>query len=322
MQITYFSNKTHPLLLRPLAVHRRRRRTSRIQLLCSKLQCQVPCKTPPRAERIVRFSGKTKALSDEREAVVDEDLFEDYTTEMQEKMEDTSLVYCHEKGMNYARLTPDIIIGSCLQTPTDVDTYLLYYPFLEYVFWRSFRLVENEGVTTILCLQENVNLDYFSVDITAIEERCEERGDVRHIRCPIRDFDPMDLRLQLPKVVALICQQHFPEEGETLYIHCTAGECPLKRSCFSGVSRIGSGTCRCFGVYVLVSGLDAGSGEWSFAKGPSLWSETAGNTASDVWFGLWREPQQIQTTSHCDTICKCHGNFNSSTFVSHSILYF
>ena len=54
-------------------------------------------------------------------------------------------------------------------------------------------------MTTILCLQENVNLDYFDVDIQAIEKRCEERADVRHIRCPIRDFDPMDLRVQLPK---------------------------------------------------------------------------------------------------------------------------
>ena len=54
-------------------------------------------------------------------------------------------------------------------------------------------------MTTILCLQENVNLDYFGVDIQAIEKRCAERADVRHIRCPIRDFDPMDLRVQLPK---------------------------------------------------------------------------------------------------------------------------
>lgn len=70
------------------------------------------------------------------------------------------------------------------------------------VFW-IFRLVEEEGVTTILCLQEDINLDYFSVDISAIRKRCQARGDVRHVRCPVRDFDPSDLRKQLPKVSGL-----------------------------------------------------------------------------------------------------------------------
>jgi len=142
----------------------------------------------------------------EKEGDVDGEVSDSYTAEMQEKMEDDSLVYRHDKGMNYAYLTDDVIIGSCLQTPSDVD-----------------KLVEKEGVTTILCLQEDVNLDYFSVDIAAIQRQCEQRGDVRHVRCPVRDFDPMDLRRQLPKVVAMICQQHNPEEFEKIYIHCTAG---------------------------------------------------------------------------------------------------
>lgn len=113
-------------------------------------------------------------------------------------MKDDSLIYHHDKGMNYAYLTDDVIIGSCLQTPSDVDKSLKIP--LKLFGGMKFRLVEKEGVTTILCLQENVNLDYFSVDIGAIEHRCAERGDVRHVRCPVRDFDPTDLRRQLPKV--------------------------------------------------------------------------------------------------------------------------
>lgn len=57
----------------------------------------------------------------------------------------------------------------------------------------------SKGVTTILCLQEDVNLDYFDIDINRIRSRCGEVG-IRHVRCPVRDFDPSDLRSRLPKV--------------------------------------------------------------------------------------------------------------------------
>jgi hypothetical protein len=39
---------------------------------------------------------------------------------MQAKM-GTSLTYRHEKGINYNVILPDLIVGSCLQTPEDVD---------------------------------------------------------------------------------------------------------------------------------------------------------------------------------------------------------
>lgn len=37
-------------------------------------------------------------------------------------------------------------------------------------------------------------MDYFKIDIEAIRERCRERGDIKHVRFPVRDFDPFDLR--------------------------------------------------------------------------------------------------------------------------------
>lgn len=40
---------------------------------------------------------------------------------MQEKM-GKNLVYTHEDGMNYNLIKNDIIVGSCLQAPADVDT--------------------------------------------------------------------------------------------------------------------------------------------------------------------------------------------------------
>jgi protein-tyrosine phosphatase len=65
-------------------------------------------------------------------------------------------------------------------------------------------------------------MDYFNLDLKPIQDRCAERGDIRHVRFPVRDFDPQDLRRRLPKAIATLAKVHDPEEG-TLYIHCTAG---------------------------------------------------------------------------------------------------
>jgi hypothetical protein len=59
---------------------------------------------------------------------------EEYSAEMSKKM-GTNLTYHHEMGIDYNYLIDDVIVGSCLQTPADVD-----------------RLAE-EGVTTVYCLQ-------------------------------------------------------------------------------------------------------------------------------------------------------------------------
>lgn len=64
-------------------------------------------------------------------------------------------------------------------------------------------------------------MQYFSLDIDPIQKRCEELG-VKHVRFPIRDFDPFDLRLKLPKAVARLAREHDPSKG-SVYIHCTAG---------------------------------------------------------------------------------------------------
>ncbi|KAL6750276.1 protein-tyrosine phosphatase-like protein [Haematococcus lacustris] len=117
----------------------------------------------------------------------------------------TSLSYRHELGIDYNRILPDLIVGSCLQTAEDVD-----------------RLAEQEGVTTIFSLQEDCDMAYFKLDLEPIKARCMERGDVKHVRFPIRDFDPYDLRRKLPKAVARLAREHDPKAG-TVYIHCTAG---------------------------------------------------------------------------------------------------
>ena len=44
----------------------------------------------------------------------------EYSKEMQSKMGGI-LTYRHEDGMNFAHIMEDVIVGSCLQTPEDLD---------------------------------------------------------------------------------------------------------------------------------------------------------------------------------------------------------
>ncbi|XP_051120227.1 phosphoglucan phosphatase DSP4, amyloplastic isoform X2 [Andrographis paniculata] len=114
------------------------------------------------------------------------------------------LTYRHELGMNYNFILPDLIVGSCLQTPEDVDK------------------LRSIGVKTIFCLQQDSDLEYFGVDINAIRKYANSCGDIQHLRAEIRDFDAFDLRLRLPAVVSKL-HKAINRNGGVSYIHCTAG---------------------------------------------------------------------------------------------------
>jgi len=120
------------------------------------------------------------------------------------KAMNATLTYDHSLGMNYTRILDDLIVGSCLQKPTDVEH------------------LEREGVTTVLQLQEDSDLEYFSLDNAPIRDRCAA-GPIQHIRHAVRDFDPYSLRRRLPEAVALIAQSAARPAAGTTYIHCTAG---------------------------------------------------------------------------------------------------
>ncbi|XP_020260880.1 phosphoglucan phosphatase DSP4, amyloplastic isoform X1 [Asparagus officinalis] len=114
------------------------------------------------------------------------------------------LTYRHELGMNYNFILPDLIVGSCLQTPSDVDK------------------LRKIGVKTIFCLQQDSDLEYFGVDISSIQEYAKKCEDIEHIRAEIRDFDAFDLRMRLPAVVSKL-HKAVNQNGGVTYIHCTAG---------------------------------------------------------------------------------------------------
>jgi hypothetical protein len=79
------------------------------------------------------------------------------------------LVYDHEAGMNWDQITDDIIVGSCLQVPEDVDrsatgARVAHMPTVPGVAARlvptasvACRL-QAEGVTLVICLQQDTDM--------------------------------------------------------------------------------------------------------------------------------------------------------------------
>jgi len=127
----------------------------------------------------------------------------DYTKDMQAKM-GTSLSYRHEDGMNYALAFPRIIVGSCPQTADDVNK------------------LQSENVGVIFCLQEDNDMKHFDLDIVPIQDKAAELN-ITHVRCPIKDFDPFQLRQRLPEAVRLLQEKMEAKPDQVAYIHCTAG---------------------------------------------------------------------------------------------------
>ncbi|KAK3422202.1 hypothetical protein EUGRSUZ_G02727 [Eucalyptus grandis] len=156
----------------------------------------------PRSLALKAVSGSTPS-TEMSSSEVEEEKSEEYSSTMTEAM-GAVLTYRHELGMNYNFIRPDLIVGSCLQTPKDVD---------------KLRAI---GVKTIFCLQQDPDLEYFGVDIKAIRDYAETCDDIRHLRAQIRDFDPFDLRMRLPAVVSKLYKA-INRNGGVTYIHCTAG---------------------------------------------------------------------------------------------------
>ncbi|XP_008232065.1 PREDICTED: phosphoglucan phosphatase DSP4, amyloplastic [Prunus mume] len=156
----------------------------------------------PRRMAVKAISGSTSS-AETSGAEAEEEKSEMYSTNMTEAM-GAVLTYRHELGMNYNFIRPDLIVGSCLQTPKDVDK------------------LRSIGVKTIFCLQQDSDLEYFSVDIGAIREYAKTFDDIEHLRAEIRDFDAYDLRLRLPAVVSKLYKA-INRNGGVTYVHCTAG---------------------------------------------------------------------------------------------------
>ncbi|XP_048135099.1 phosphoglucan phosphatase DSP4, amyloplastic isoform X4 [Rhodamnia argentea] len=181
----------------------------------------------PKSLALKAVSGSTSS-AEMSGSEMEEEKSEEYSTTMTEAM-GAVLTYRHELGMNYNFIRPDLIVGSCLQTPKDVN---------------KLRAI---GVKTIFCLQQDPDLEYFGVDIKAIRDYAGTYDDIQHLRAQIsRDFDAFDLRMRLPAVVSKL-HKAINQNGGVTYVHCTAGmgRAPAvasKRSCFPKLYAIKSAT--------------------------------------------------------------------------------
>ena len=78
---------------------------------------------------------------------------------------------------------------------------------------------------------------YFELDVAPIRQRCAERGDVAHLRYPIRDFDPFDLRMKLAGAEPYLSRPH---RSVPQYVCQCAGRQPGASTILSAVARGGS----------------------------------------------------------------------------------
>lgn len=111
------------------------------------------------------------------------------------------------------------LLAVCVTVQTLV---LLCFLVCHYMISKGVFRLAKAGVGTIFCLQEDSDMAYFNLDINPIIKRCEERGDIKHVRFSIRDFDPFSLRQRLPEAVAILVKEAASGQSK-LYIHCTAG---------------------------------------------------------------------------------------------------
>jgi protein-tyrosine phosphatase len=105
--------------------------------------------------------------------------------------------------MNLSQVLPRLFVGSCPANADDIN-----------------HLKADYGITAILNLQTDQDFDYCDLDWNRIETRCRELAiEVRRI--PIRDFDGLDLRKNLPQCVQVLSD--LLSDGRTVYAHCNVG---------------------------------------------------------------------------------------------------
>ncbi|XP_020979307.1 phosphoglucan phosphatase DSP4, chloroplastic-like, partial [Arachis ipaensis] len=114
---------------------------------------------------------KHKPSTSNTAASKSKDGMEDYNFAMKRMMRNP-YEYHHDLGLNYTLITDNLIVGSQPQKHEDID-----------------HLRKEEGVTYILNLQQDKDVEYWGIDLNSITRRCHEL-DVRHMRRPAIDFDP------------------------------------------------------------------------------------------------------------------------------------
>ena len=105
--------------------------------------------------------------------------------------------------MDADHILPNLLVGSCPTTAEDTD-----------------RLQRDFAVTAVLNLQTQDDFDFWGFDWEEMVARYQHLGIVVR-RLPVRDFDPDDLRRNLPRCVTVLGE--LLNLGHTVFLHCNAG---------------------------------------------------------------------------------------------------
>ncbi|KAG1676087.1 hypothetical protein FOA52_014953 [Chlamydomonas sp. UWO 241] len=129
--------------------------------------------------------------------------------------------YHPHRGLYWHEVAPGLICGTQPRSRDDVSA------------------LHAEGVSHIISLQTDADLDHWKVSLHDLRHRCSELG-VTHIRRMARDFDPNSLRKTLPSAVCSV--HHALKEGRgRVYVHCTAGLGRAPAVCIAHMYWFGTG---------------------------------------------------------------------------------
>lgn len=127
-----------------------------------------------------------------------------YNSAMQVAMEWLSPFEYHpQRGLYWHEVAPRLICGTQPRNAGEVEA------------------LAREGVTTILNLQTDSDIQHWGVNIGEVQRRCSELG-IKHVRRAAKDFDPHSLRKTLPSAVSAV-KQALAQPNSRVYVHCTAG---------------------------------------------------------------------------------------------------
>jgi protein-tyrosine phosphatase len=105
--------------------------------------------------------------------------------------------------MEFDQILPQLFVGSRPRVAEDVD-----------------ELAREAGISAVLNLQTDEDMSWYDIDWQNLEAHYR-KTEIEVVRCPVRDFDPEDLREKLPECVHKL--KELLEAGRTVYLHCTAG---------------------------------------------------------------------------------------------------
>lgn len=105
--------------------------------------------------------------------------------------------------MDYSGILPRLFVGSNPRTAEDIR-----------------ELNQLDGITAILNLQTDDDLEYLQIDVGDLQS-CARELDIDYRRVPVRDFDEEDLCDKLPQCAAVLAQ--LMDQGHKVLVHCSAG---------------------------------------------------------------------------------------------------